>query len=165
MKKLGTKEMVTGALLIAISVVLARFVGFMLPGGAIRISFTNVPIILGGMILGPVGGFVVGAVSDFLGAILFPQGAFFPGFVLSSGLIGLIPALVMKSKNDFTMKKILIANLLIFALISMGLNTYWLTIMLDKGFLALVPVRLVSSLILTCTNTFFVYVISKKLRV
>ncbi|MGL5440553.1 MAG: folate family ECF transporter S component [Filifactoraceae bacterium] len=164
MKKLGTRGMLIGALLVAISVVLARFVGFMLPGGAIRISFTNVPIILGGMFLGPIGGFIVGAVSDIIGAILFPQGTFFPGFVLSSGLVGLIPGLIMKSEKDFTITRVVIANIIIFAIVSIGLNTFWLSILLKKGFLALFPGRLIASGILTFINTFFVYIIAKRVK-
>lgn len=54
--------------------------------------FVAFPIILSGFILGPKAGFWVGAISDILGWVVFPSGPYFPGFTLTQGLTGYLPA-------------------------------------------------------------------------
>ena len=62
-------------------------------GGMLR--FAAFPILLSGFVLGPRAGFWVGAVSDILECLLVPKGKmFFPGFTLTQGLTGALPALV-----------------------------------------------------------------------
>lgn len=54
--------------------------------------FVAFPIILSGFFLGPKVGFWVGAISDILGWVIFPSGPYFPGFTLTQGLTGYLPA-------------------------------------------------------------------------
>jgi len=61
-------------------------------GGLLR--FAALPIILSGFVLGPRAGFMVGVTSDVLECLLIPRGMFFPGFTLTQGLTGALPALV-----------------------------------------------------------------------
>ncbi|MCI6609868.1 MAG: folate family ECF transporter S component [Ezakiella sp.] len=80
-----------------------------------HISFGGFPIIYSGFALGPVAGFIVGVVSDLLGFLVRPSAnAFNLAFTLTSGLTGMIPALVLKlfgkdkaNKNNFL--KVLLA--------------------------------------------------------
>lgn len=61
------------------------------------ISFGGFPIIYSGLVLGPVNGFIVGAVSDVLGFIVRPSsGGYNVVFTLTSALTGLIPILVIR---------------------------------------------------------------------
>jgi len=73
-------------LLTAISIVLTRVFGFIIPiagVGALRISFGEIPIMLSGILFGPVAGAVTGVAADLIGyAINSHGGAFFPGFTL-----------------------------------------------------------------------------------
>lgn len=60
-----------------------------------NISFGGFPIILSGYFLGPINGFIVGAVADILGFLIRPSAfAFNPLFTLTSALTGFIPVLV-----------------------------------------------------------------------
>ena len=65
------------ALFIAISIVLTRF--FVFPYGPtfFRLTLGNVPIILGGILMGPIYGALIGFGADIVGATLFPSGNFF----------------------------------------------------------------------------------------
>ena len=86
------------AVLIAISVVLSRFLSFrILIFGVegIRIGFGNFPIILSGFLFGPMAGAICGMLSDILGYLLFPLGPYMPHFTLNSALIGAIPAIIL----------------------------------------------------------------------
>ena len=76
------------ALLTAMQVVLSRFLSFNTL--SLKIGFAFLPVAIGAAVLGPVGGAIVGGLGDFLGAILFPIGPYFPGFTLSCALTGLV---------------------------------------------------------------------------
>ncbi len=141
----NVQALVFSALLVASSVVFTRFLGFMAFGGAVRISFGGLPIALAGALLGPFWGGMTGMVADLLGATLFPQGAYFPGFTLTSTLLGVIPGIVLYSRKP-SMKWIALSCLLSAVICSLVLNTFWLTILLKKGFLVLLPTRTVSAL-------------------
>src|SRR6056297_2893260 len=97
---LSTKSLVTISLLTSISIILARVMGLLIPIAgfpALKINFSAVPIILSGIMFGPVAGFMTGGVADVIGYLINPQGgAFFPGFTLSTALTGMIPGLIYK---------------------------------------------------------------------
>jgi ECF transporter S component (folate family) len=72
-------------------------------GGAVTsqtstLSFTYFTAFLAGTALGPFGGFVVGFLGDFLGCLLVPKGPYLILIGISSGLMGLIPGIVMNLK-------------------------------------------------------------------
>lgn len=82
------------ALFIAISIVLTRF--FVFPYGPtyFRLTLGNVPIILGGILMGPLYGAIIGFGADIIGASLFPSGNFLIFPMISSVLYGTIPGLI-----------------------------------------------------------------------
>lgn len=89
-----TRILVFGSLLIAISAILKILFEVYIPLGgfpSLRINLNSIPIILSGLILGPIPGFIVGVLSDLICYIIKPNGPLFLGFTLSSGLTGLIP--------------------------------------------------------------------------
>lgn len=86
----STRKITYMAVFIALSVVIntMRF-------GSV--SFGGFPIIYSGLVLGPVNGLIVGAVSDVLGFIIRPSsGGYNVVFTLTSALTGLIPIMVVK---------------------------------------------------------------------
>lgn len=62
------------------------------------ISFGGFPIILSGYFLGPINGFIVGALADVIGFIVRPSatGGFNPLFILTSALTGFIPVVLTR---------------------------------------------------------------------
>ena len=76
------------AALVAVTVVLARFCSINLWNMSIGISF--VPIMLCGMLFGPLWGGICGAAADFIGATLFPFGPYFPGFTAVAFISGVL---------------------------------------------------------------------------
>lgn len=75
------------------------------------LSFGGFPIIFSGYFLGPLGGFLTGAVTDVVAFIIRPSSSGFnPIFTITSGLTGLIPILVthlLGQKENFTFWKVL----------------------------------------------------------
>ena len=122
--------LVTLALLIAMNVILTRFFGIQTPISQIYFSF--VPVVLAALLYGPLPAALVGAVGDVLGAVLFPAGAYFPGFTLTSALGGLIYGLFLYKKPAALWRSVS-AVLIITVFLNMGLNTLWLWITMGNG--------------------------------
>jgi riboflavin transporter len=127
---LSTKALVLASFFVGINIVLSRVGAIMLFNSSVRLSFGNIPLILSGLLLGPAAGLMTGVVSDILGFLINSHGgAYHPGFTLSAGLTGLIPGLIMvwslrNGKSRFSLSNVILANILIYLLISGLLNTY-----------------------------------------
>ena len=80
------------AMLIAVEVVLNRFLSINTMG--LKIGFSFVPIVIAAMLFGGVRAGIIYALADLIGALLFPIGPYFPGFTVSAFLMGLIYGLV-----------------------------------------------------------------------
>lgn len=86
MKKLSTRSWVVMAMMTATSIVLSRFLSF--ETNIVRISLGYIPIILTGILLGPVAGGTVGFVADFIGAMFLSSRGWFPPLALTPLFIG-----------------------------------------------------------------------------
>ena len=103
MKKSNTgyavRSLTLAAMLISMSVVIGIFCKSVLNfgGGLFRITFENFPIIISGMLFGPIVGGAVGLGSDLISYLLSGQ-AYPPNLIVSVGatLVGVISGLVAK---------------------------------------------------------------------
>lgn len=84
--KFTVKTLVLCALFTALAVVLARLLSFA-PTESTRYSLETLPILLCGLLFGPVAGALVGFASDLLGCLLSPWG-YNPMFCLPPILLG-----------------------------------------------------------------------------
>jgi ECF transporter S component (folate family) len=98
-QKLTSLTIVRAGLFISMSLVLKVMFEVYIPLAgipALRINFANLPLMLSGIILGPLAGFLTGAAADLINFVVKPGGPFFPGFTLASGLCGFIPGIIFK---------------------------------------------------------------------
>lgn len=108
--------------LLAAEIVLSRFLSFSTP--FMKIGFQFVPVALAGYWMGWIEAALLASLADFLGAILFPIGPYFPGFTLSAGLSG---ALLGWGAQNFPSMKTLLGSILIRQMIiSFLLTTFWI---------------------------------------
>ena len=161
------KKIILIATFIALEVVLARFLSIRTP--IITIGFSFLPIMLSGIILGPKYTTLIALISDLIGAILFPSGAFFIGYTLSNTLTGLIYGLFLYQKEGFKVNrefiiKMIISVLIVNFLINACLNTYWIIITTDKAVNFFAPIRFIKQLIMSPINIIVILIISKKLE-
>lgn len=123
------RKIVTAGLLIALNIVLTRFMSFVI-AGHIRIGFGLLPTHIAGYLLGPLGGFAVGAGADLLGVMINSFGQTpHPGMTLSSGLQGLIPGLLtVLARSDVFRRDHRIGwkQLVIVSSLTTGLLVSWL---------------------------------------
>ena len=92
-KLFSTSTLVTLGLLTALSIILERFLGIM-PTPNIRIAFGHLPIILAGLLFGPVAGAVVALLADFLGTTLFSTFPWFAPMALTPIIMGVVPPII-----------------------------------------------------------------------
>ncbi len=94
-RRMTTRLLVLSALLAAMSIVLSRFcVIWITP--SVRISFGNIPIMLAGLLFGPVPGALVGAVADIVGAAALSPYGWYPPLTVGPVLIGLLSGFFRK---------------------------------------------------------------------
>lgn len=154
---INTKKLIIMSLMVAISVILTRFLSIMI-GNSIRLSFGYIPIIISGILTGPIGGALTGIASDLLGMLIRAQGGYFPGFTLSYALVGLIPGLIFyRSIQQQTFIKLLSTIIIIEIFVSLILNTLWLNIIIGKAFIALLPGRALTRAIIAPIELFIIY--------
>ena len=79
-KKLTTKMVGTVGLLVAVHVVRSRFCS--IKAWNIKTGFAFVPIFVAAYLYGLLMAGAVGGLGDFVGAIAFPIGVYFPGFTV-----------------------------------------------------------------------------------
>ena len=124
-KGFATEKLTMLALLIALQVVLGNLIQVPLIGKQFNFGF--LPVAAAGALLGIPGGMIVGALGDLIGAHLFPAGAYFPGFTLTSALVGLLYALPLHRQRPGLVRVIIAVALA--SILNLFLNSYWLSML------------------------------------
>ena len=159
-KTFNTRTLVTMGLLLAIEIVLSRFVS--INAWNIKIGFNFVPVAIAAMLYGPLGGGIVAAMGDFLGAILFPIGPYFPGFTLTAFLTGSVLGLLLKKKTTpLRIGAAVAVNQLVLGLF---LNTYWISVLYTSPFWPLLVTRIVQCVLLLVVQFVVIGFIARTLK-
>ena len=122
------------AMLLAVNIVLSYFGNVsitFLGTNVIKLSFTAIPIAIAAMLYGPVPAGIIGGLTDIIGFMLAPMGAYIPGFTVSMILIGFVYGAAFYDKK-ITLPRVLIAQLIVSVFISELLG--WLWFVLFYGF-------------------------------
>ncbi|MBO5994596.1 MAG: 5-formyltetrahydrofolate cyclo-ligase [Firmicutes bacterium] len=138
MKKKSTQMIVTLGLLVALHIILSRFLS--INAWNMKIGFAFVAVFVGAYLYGPVAGAVVGGLGDFLGAILFPIGAYFPGFTLNCALTGVVMGLLLYKKQSPL--RVVIAVAIDQLIIAMWITPLWISILYGSPYWPLIISRL-----------------------
>lgn len=149
-----TKVLVYVGLFTALSVILTSFFSISTP--IFTIGFGTIPIVFSSIMFGPLIGGITGALSDFIGAMLFPKGPFFLGFTITGFLNGALYGLFLHNKPK-SIKRITLCVITSTLVLYLGLNTYWISIMTGKGFIALLPQRIIKEIVTIPVNAVLIY--------
>ena len=153
-----TRTIAFVGLLVSMEIIFTRFLSFQTP--IIRIGFGFIPIAFSAILFGPVIGGLTAAISDVIGMIVFPKGAYFPGFTLSAFLGGVVYGLFLYRKQ-ITILNVTISVLLITLLVDLGLNTLWLSMITGKAAAALLIPRIYKSAIMLPIQTATIHILWK----
>lgn len=140
-KMKNVRKMVYLGLFIALEIILTRFLSIQTP--IVRIGFAFLPIALSGMMFGPIYSGIAAAIADVVGMMLFPTGgAYFVGFTITSFLSGAVYGIILYNKRK-SILRISIAVIIVSVVLSLGLDTLWLSIITGQGYVALLPARII----------------------
>jgi ECF transporter S component (folate family) len=165
--KISSRQITTIGLLIALSIILTRVASIRIAIGGIegiRIGFGELPIILGGIIFGPLAGGLIGAISDLLGYFINPIGAYMPHFTLVSSLKGIIPVLILgwfNQKREIKTGELILAIATGHIITSVLLVSYFLHIIFGLPWAILIPPRIIAAPI---NIAIYVYITKRLLR-
>lgn len=157
--RLKLLDFVIIAMFIALNIVLSRFLSVSTP--IIKISFSFISVAIAGYLYGPVGGMLVAGMGDFMGAILFPVGAYFPGYTITAVLSGLCYGIFLKREYKF--KWAVYAVIISQIVCSLLLNTYWLSLFISsKTFLSLLLMRSAQAFLMIPIQIIFIHLMFSK---
>ena len=162
--KIQTKKLVFSALMVAVCVVIGWICKSYFTFGTVRVTFDNFPLMLVGILLGPVWGAVVGIASDLV-SCLMSGFAVNPIITLGAASVGLVSGLV--SRYIIKGRKfapLLLVSLLSHAVGSVVIKSIGLWTIYRYPFYAVVGPRIPLYIVIAAVEAYFMYVILKNRR-
>lgn len=136
------------AMLIALDIALKLLVGIQVTE-SIKLSFAFIAIASIGMLYGPTIGFAAGLITDIIGFLVKPTGAFDIRFTLIEALGALIYGMFLYNavNGKWLLPRIIAAKTTVVIVCNLWLTTWAISSVYGKGFLAMLPARVISNLI------------------
>lgn len=160
MKKFNTKDLVLISILVALNIVLSRFLS--ISAWNVKVGFTFVTLFVAAYLYGPLVAGLVGSLGDLIGALLFPIGAYFPGFTLTAFLMGFVFGIFLH--KNYRTKNIIISCLINEIVLSLFLNTLWIKILYNSNYFALLSTRLIQAIVMSFVEICFIKLFSKSIN-
>ena len=165
-KKINVRIIAIIGLLTALQVVLSRFLSIVnIP--TMKIGFGFLPILLAALILGPLYAGIVGALSDIIGALLFPIGTYFPGFTVTAFITGMVLGLLLQNKKKSKVQMILFALLAVIihqCVLSLLVDTIWISILYGASYIGYVISRIPEALIHAAVEFLIIILLGDRIR-
>ena len=156
----SVRKIVLCGVLIALNIIFARFLS--IQAWSFRIGFTFLSYATAAILYGPLEGAIVGGVGDLLGATVFATtGAYFPGFTITAILEGAVFGIFLKKK--VSLPRVLGAVAIEQFILSLLMNSYWISVLYGKGFWALLPTRAAQAILLFVVETVVLMLLERSL--
>lgn len=140
---LTVKRLPLLGMLVAMQVVLGSLLTIQLL--LTKISFTFIIIALAARLFSPLVTAGSAALANLLGMLLFPKFTFFPGFILTAFLTGLVFGLAFQQQTN--LPRILTANFIVVFILNLFMNSLWLHIMYMTPWSVLLTTRLIQEIV------------------
>ena len=131
--------------MLAAQIILSTYVSIQ-PIPNLRITLDHLAYVPTAMLFGPAVTCIQGALKDIIGCIVFPRGAYFPGFTISALLSGLFYGVALYGRKT-TVPRIALLRLSVIVLINLLLNTVFLRMLNGPAAFADFPLRAFKNLI------------------
>lgn len=157
--KTNLKKLTAGAMMAALSIILERVISLMPASNImdIRISLSNVPLILAGILASPLIGGIAGVVSDIVGCFISGY-APFPILTLAPFVMGFLPGFIIKNDTK-SFVKLVLAIFVTHLASSVLITTYGLSVMRGVAFIPMLITRLPSTGINLAIDMVLVYLL------
>jgi len=163
------KKIILCALLLALLIVLSRFLSIRTP--IAKISFSFMATMLCATWLGPKWSILLNVLGDLIGATLFPTGPYFIGYTISTAIAGFIYGILLyqKEKDIYNTKqfifKVVLSVVLVAVIVNMGLNTLWISITNGSAFIVLFLSRIPRQLFMIPVHIIVFLFLERLLRI
>lgn len=144
-------------ILAALAVAL-KFVASIDIGEYIRIGFSDLPGMAVSVLFGPAVGGIFWGMLDIIKYIVAPTGPFFPGFTVSAVVNGVLFGLILY-RRVLSVQRVFMAQLLSKIIVSLCINTYWLSVLYGNAFLVMLPARVLTNAAMLPVDTALTFVI------
>lgn len=151
-------KLVFTSILIALNIILERFLAYSVWNQSISFSFVTVAF--AAAFFGAPYAVAVGGLGDIIGAVLFPIGAYFPGFTAVNILTALCTAYFIH--RNATIPKIVVSVVINKVVGTLLLNTIWIAILYRGGidaFPAVAVTRIPQAIIMAVVEIIVITVI------
>ncbi len=145
-----TKKIVIIAMLVAFDVIFTRVLAVNIQMAKIGLGFAAVGVCA--MLYGPLWAALCAALGDVVGALLFPTGAFFPGFTATAAVSGLIFGLFLYKQKP-NLKHCFFAAFCDCALVTLLANTLMISWLYSPDFVPLLVTRSIEAGIMLVAET------------
>lgn len=162
-----TKRLVISALLTAIAVLLAGPLSIpVFPLGiySLKIGLGALPVILTGILFGPVYGGIAGGLTDVLQFLISPKGAYMPWFTIVGVFTGLLPALFFRRGQKATLPRLFLAVGFSQVFTSVICNTILLVILYGMPIETILPLRAINQAVTIPVYVFLLYLLLPLLK-
>jgi len=143
------------AVLVAFAVVLK--VGLSLTISTYRFTFYDIPLMIIGIMFGPLAGVISGFTADWINIMVPNLATGFNLFTVSSMMWGFIPGILLYKKDFSTLHLSLVVILV--SIVTFGLNTYQLYLWMGTGMYGSLPARVITLLIKLPVQIFIIKVL------
>lgn len=128
----------------------------------LNIMLTFIPTAVEAAVIGPGAAIVSAVITDFLTGFLSPFGPYFPGYMLSKALGGIIFGLFFY-RRKFGFWDVFIAKALINYIVNVGLGSLWSSMLYGKAFLVYASTSLIKNTILLPFEALLLYALLRAL--
>ena len=156
--KIYTKMIVISAMLIAIDVVFSRLLAINVLIAKVGLGFAAIAVCA--MLYGPAWAALCAALGDLAGALLFPTGAFFPGFTATAARTGLIYGMFLYRSRP-GLRQCFLAALTNGLAVTLVLNTAMISLVFGPDFWPLLYTRLAEFAAMLLIQTLVMTAISR----
>lgn len=160
MRNKQVKKITTVALLTAIEIIISRFFGISTP--MLKISFSFVPMSLVAMMYGPLYSTAMAASADFIGAMLFSVGIYFPGYTVSAALTGMTYGICLH-KRKTGWGSIVVAVVIVNLCLRLGLNSFWVHMTTGKAMPIIMMPRIIKNMLMIPIEVLVIRFVREKL--
>ena len=164
-KRISVDSLAKAGALAALSIILSRYFGFFITP-TMKFSFGTLPLMISGMMLGPIMGGLTGVVADLIGVMINAGGTPHLGFTLGALLTGAMPGLISfycKKKNLSIKVEVLLIIIFVYAISHALLTPVWLTQLYGTPYKVLIVSRMPKIIIDAIINYILLYFFATKI--
>lgn len=141
------KALVGVALFTALSIILSTYCSIRLIPDVLTITFGNVAIAASGFFYGPWLNGIAGIVTDNLSYILYPDGPWFPGWMINSIFIAVVYGTLFYRRERVSLGRCIAAQLCVVLVVNLLLNPLWLSMTMGNTFFYYLQLRILKNII------------------